>query len=71
MLQTDSTLRNDLVNTPLQYRDADRVYWTRTGNKKSYNRYFTLPFVFAMTYNGYVVQYQCAFSIMIFPVCMI
>ena len=66
MLRTDSILRNKSVNTY-----ADGVYWTRTGNKKSYNRYFTLPFVFAMTYNGYVVQYPCILSIMISPVCMI
>lgn len=66
MLLKDSILRNKSVNTY-----ADGVYWTRTGNKKSYNRYFTLPFVFAMTYNGYVVQYPCILSIMISPVCMI
>ena len=66
MLRTDSTLRNELVNTC-----ANGVYWTRTGNKKSYHQYSTLPFVFARTYNGYAVQYPCILSIMIFPVCMI
>lgn len=66
MLRTDSTLRNDPVNT-----HANGVYWTRTGNKKSYNHYSILPFVFARTYNGYAVQYPCILSIMISPVCTI